>query len=201
MNTQLLDLMKHRRTIYDLGKAVDIPQTELYEYIKEIIRYTPSAFNSQPVRAVVLFNEKHDQLWDLTAEILKEQVEPDAFLRTKAKITTFKRSFGSILFFTDMDIVQAYANNPKIATYQYDEYNWSEQAQGNAQFAVWTGLEENGLGVNIQHYNPLISSSVKAKFKLPSSWQLRAEMNFGSIAGTTKNKDFIADETRFKLFQ
>ena len=201
MNTQLLDLMKKRRTIYELGKDVKISQADLYEYIKEVVRYTPSAFNSQPVRAVVLFNEQHDQLWDLTGEILKEKLEPDAFLRTKAKMETFKQSFGSILFFTDMDVVKAYADNPKIATYQYDEYNWSEQAQGNAQFAVWTGLEENGLEVNIQHYNPLISAAVKAEFKLPSSWQLRAEMNFGSIEGNAKDKDFIDDETRFKLFQ
>ncbi|WP_429970360.1 nitroreductase family protein [Fructilactobacillus sp. Tb1] len=201
MNTQLLDLMKHRRTIYDLGKNVTIPQADLYEYIKAIVKYTPTAFNSQPVRVVVLFNEQHDQLWDLTGEILQDQVDADAFIRTKAKMSTFKKSFGSILFFTDMDVVKAYADNPKIATYQYDQYNWSEQAQGNAQFAVWTGLEENGLGVNIQHYNPLISAPVKAKYKLPSSWQLRAEMNFGSVEGTAKDKEFIEDEKRFKMFK
>lgn len=201
MNTQLLDLMKKRRTIYTLGKNVAIPQTELYEYIKAVVRYTPSAFNGQPVRAVVLFNEQHDQLWDLTSDALQDNLAPDAFLRTKAKMETFKKAFGSILFFTDMDVVKAYADNPKLATYQYDEYNWSEQAQGNAQFAIWTGLEENGLGVNIQHYNPLINAGVKAVFKVPSSWQLRAEMNFGSIEGGPKDKEFIDDEARFKLFQ
>ncbi|ANZ57759.1 nitroreductase [Fructilactobacillus lindneri] len=201
MDTQLLDLMKKRRTIYALGKNVSIPQDELYKYIKEVVKYTPSAFNSQPVRAVVLFNEQHDKLWDMVSDALQDNIAPDAFLRTKAKISTFKNAFGSVLFYTDMDVVKAYADNPKLATYQYQEYNWSEEAQGNAQFAVWTGLEENGLGVNIQHYDPLIDPLVNSEFKIPASWQLRAEMNFGSIENPAGDKDFMDDAKRFKLYK
>ncbi|USS88027.1 nitroreductase family protein [Fructilactobacillus hinvesii] len=201
MDTQLLDLMKHRRTIYNLGRNVQIPEPELTEYIKAVIRHTPSAFNSQPVRAVILFNEHHEKLWDIVETALEEKVAPDAFLRTKAKISSFRNAFGSILFFTDMKVVQSYADNEKLATYQYQEYNWSEEAQGNAQFAVWTGLEENGLGVNIQHYDPLINSAVAAEFKLPASWQLRAEMNFGSVEKPAADKDFMDDDQRFKVFQ
>ncbi|USS90329.1 nitroreductase family protein [Fructilactobacillus carniphilus] len=200
MDTQLLDLMKHRRTIYNLGRNVQIPQAELYQYIKAVIRHTPSAFNSQPVRAVVLFNDNHEKLWDIVETALEEKVAPDAFLRTKAKISSFRDAFASILFYTDMDVVQAYADNPHLATYQYQEYNWAEEAQGNAQFAVWTGLEENGLGVNIQHYDPLINSAVAAQFDIPASWQLRAEMNFGSIEKPAAEKEFMDDDQRFKVF-
>ncbi|USS93398.1 nitroreductase family protein [Fructilactobacillus ixorae] len=201
MNTQLLDLMKQRRTIYHLGKNVQFDQAELYRYIKEIVRNTPSAFNSQPVRAVVLFNEHHAALWDIVETTLEEQVAPDAFLRTKAKISSFRDAYASILFYTDMDVVKDYTDNPALATYQYQEYNWSEEAQGNAQFAVWTGLEENGLGVNIQHYDPLINAAVASRFELPASWQLRAEMNFGSIEKPADAKEFMDDADRFKLFQ
>ncbi|KRN12936.1 hypothetical protein IV37_GL000568 [Fructilactobacillus fructivorans] len=62
LKQQFLDLEKNRRTIYDLGKDVPFSQDDLYTYIKELIKYTPSAFNGQTVRAVVLFDENHDKL-------------------------------------------------------------------------------------------------------------------------------------------
>ncbi|WP_413628147.1 nitroreductase family protein [Fructilactobacillus vespulae] len=201
MKTNLLDLVKNRRTVYNLGKNVNLDQDELFEYVKDLIRTLPSAFNSQPVRVVMLLNDHHEQLWDLTADILNERLEPNAFLRTKAKLSTFKNAYGTLLFFTDMDVVKEFTDNPKIKTYQYQQFNWSEEAQGNAQLTVWTGLEENGLGVNLQHYDPLINAAVRTKFDIPSNWQLRGEMNFGSIEAPAAEKTVIADEKRFKLFK
>lgn len=42
------------------------------------------------------------------------------------------------------------------------------------QFAVWTALTDLGLGVNLQHYNPLIDDEVKKLTGVPKEWQLIA---------------------------
>ncbi|EKK20493.1 Nitroreductase family protein [Fructilactobacillus florum 8D] len=201
METSFLQLIKQRRTVYALGKQINFSEAEIYDYIKDVIRAVPSAFNSQPVRVAVLFNQSHQDLWEIVATALAAKIPADSFLRTKAKISTFQKAFGTILFFTDLDVVQKLVKTPKLATYQYQEYNWSEEAQGNAQFAVWTGLEANGLGVNLQHYDPLITATVKQRFAIPEHWQLRGEMVFGSIEQPGKIKPMIADDARFKLFK
>ena len=51
----------------------------------------------------------------------------------------------------------------------------------------------------MQHYNPLIDELIAGEFDLPSNWKLRAQMPFGSIEAPASNKDFIADEGRFKV--
>lgn len=49
------------------------------------------------------------------------------------------------------------------------------------QYYVWTALETQGLGVNLQHYNPLIDE-VKKTFDIPEHWILKAQMVFGTPA-------------------
>lgn len=198
MKNELLNITKNRRSIYALGKNVNLSNDDLYEYITEVIQNTPSAFNSQTVRAIVLFGDAHEKLWDITADVLKEKVPADGFLRTKAKLDTFKNAYGSILFFTDTEIVKNLED--QFTTYKDQFYNWSEQAQGNAQFAVWSGLEENGLGVNIQHYNPLIDTKVKEAFDVPENWKLISQMNFGSVEENASDKDFIDKSEKFRRF-
>ena len=41
---------------------------------------------------------------------------------------------------------------------------WASQANGMLQFGIWSGLTDMGLGVNLQHYNPLIDAEVKNSF-------------------------------------
>lgn len=103
------------------------------------------------------------------------------------------------MYFTDMNIVHQFEND--FALYADNFYDWSEQGQGNAQFAVWTALAENGLGANLQHYNPLIDDEVRAAFNIPDSWKLRAEMDFGSIEAPAGDKEFMADDDRFKVLK
>ncbi len=98
-----------------------------------------------------------------------------------------------------MDTVHQLEND--FALYADNFYDWSEQAQGNAQFTVWTSLAENGIGANLQHYNPLIDDLVKEAFGIPDGWRLRAQMDFGSIESDAGDKDFMDDGDRFKVLK
>jgi hypothetical protein len=55
------------------------------------------------------------------------------------------------LFFEDSDTI--YKMQKQYPTYKDNFTIWAAQANGMLQFAIWTALEDLGLGVNIQHYN------------------------------------------------
>ena len=200
MKEQLLDLAKKRRSIYALGRNVEQSQDNIANLIKEDIKWAPTPFNNQTTRAVILFNENHEKLWDIVAKRLKSEVPTEAaYQKTLEKINGFKAAFGTVLFYTDEKIVHRFEND--FALYADNFADWSEQAQGNAQFAVWTSLAENGIGANLQHYNPLIDDQVKEAFNIPDSWKLRAQLDFGSIEAPAGDKDFIEDSERFRVLK
>ena len=55
----------------------------------------------------------------------------------------------------------------------------SEQTNGMHQYVIWTAFEMEGLGVNLQHYNPLIDTRLATEFEVPESWELKAQLVFG----------------------
>lgn len=48
------------------------------------------------------------------------------------------------------------------------------------QLAIWTMLDDMGLGASLQHYNPLIDDEVRRTWQLPAEWMLIAQMPFGT---------------------
>ncbi|ABJ63981.1 nitroreductase family protein [Levilactobacillus brevis] len=200
METNFIDLAKKRRSIYALGRNVKLSTDELTDLIKTNMKQAPTPFNNQTTRAVILFGDSHEKLWDIVINRLKQEVPDEAaFARTAAKINNFKAAFGTILFYTETKTVKEFEDN--FPLYADNFQDWSEQAQGNAQYSVWTSLAENGLGANLQHYNPLIDDEVRAAFNIPASWRLRAEMDFGSIEAPAGDKEYMADDDRFLVFK
>lgn len=190
-----LSLAKNRRTIYALGKALPLPETEIIETIKEAVRQAPSAFNSQSSRILILLGQEHNRFWELTREQLRKIVPAENFQGTSDKIDGFASAAGSVLFFEDQQVVKglqeqfpSYANNFPV---------WSEHSTGIAQYAVWLALAEKGIGANLQHYNPLVDADVQRTWHVPESWKLRGHMNFGSISAPAGEKSYMDDNARF----
>ena len=67
-------------------------------------------------------------------------------------------------------------------------------------FAVWTALEFEGLGCNLQHYNPLIDEKVRGAWGVESNWTLKAQMVFGGLAGKAKEKSFQPMEKKLFVY-
>ena len=42
---------------------------------------------------------------------------------------------------------------------------------------------------------------IKEAFDIPESWELRAQMPFGSIEAPAGEKEFLPDDVRFKVFE
>ena len=68
------------------------------------------------------------------------------------------------------------------------------------QYAVWTALEIEGLGANLQHYNPLIDTKIAAQWNIPDDWDLSGQLVFGTPVGEPNKKTFKPVEERFKSF-
>ena len=106
---------------------------------------------------------------------------------------------STILFFEDMDIVRGLQE--KFPLYADNFPKWSLQSNGMLEYIVWTALAEKNIGASLQHYNPLIDEVVAKEWKLPESWQLLAQMPFGSIEAPADDKSFEPIEKRVKVFK
>lgn len=197
--TTFLDTIKKRRSIYGLGKNVTLSESEIEAIIKEAVKNSPTAFNAQSPRAVILFGEAHEKLWSLTEAALKPLTPPEAFEATKQKLAGFKAGFGTVLFFIHTDTVKNLQD--QFALYADNFPVWAEQSNGIAQSNTWVALEEAGLGANLQHYNPVIDEAVAKEWSIPENWQLRAQLVFGSKESEANEKEFLNDDERFLVIK
>lgn len=195
MSDHFLSLAKKRRTIYALGKDVQIQESEIISTIKEAVKQAPSAFNSQSSRIVILLGGEHTRFWELVREQLKKIVSVENFQSTSDKLDSFAAAIGSVLFFEDQEVVKTLQE--QFVAYSDNFPVWSEHSTAIAQYAVWLALTEKGIGANLQHYNPLIDEEVRTTWNVPFSWKLRAHMNFGSVIASSGDKTYIDDDKRF----
>ncbi|KAG7125093.1 putative nitroreductase HBN1 like protein [Verticillium longisporum] len=193
-----LSHIENRRSHYPLTKDTPLSAKEVDTIVQTALKATPSSFNSQSNRVVVLHGAHHTKLWSITSDILKAIVPADAWESTKGKMDLFSGAAGTVLFFEDQDVVNGMQQ--KFAAYADKFPVWANQSDAMLQFSVWTALEAEGFGANLQHYNPLIDEKVAAEWSVPSSWKLNAQLVFGGKTGETGPKDFKPLEETFKSF-
>ena len=84
----------------------------------------------------------------------------------------------------------------------YDKFPvWAQQTSAMHQLAIWTMLEDAGLGVSLQHYNPLIDETVYAEWKLDPKWELVAQMPFGTPTEGPGPKEIKPLDKRVLVFK
>lgn len=194
----MLYQLSKRRSQYALGTNLTHSPEEIDALVRSAVRQTPSSFNSQSSRAVILFGDESRTFWRFVKETLQDIVPEQDFQQTAARIDGFAAGAGTVLFYEDQDVISDLQT--KFPLYAENFPIWSEQSSGMAQLAVWTTLADAGIGASLQHYNPLIDDKAAANWNLPASWKLRAQMPFGSNEGAPAQKPVIADETRFRSF-
>lgn len=193
------DLIQKRRSIYALNNKTNLSETDIIKTVEHCIKHTPTAFNSQTSRIIILFNEPYHCFWNFAKKVLKKITPPEKFDQTKEKIISFSNGIGTILFFEEQNTILALEE--KFPLYKDNFKTWSEQSSGMLQYAVWLCLTELNLGANLQHYNPLIDEYVHNTFNTPSSWKLIAQMNFGGIQKEASKKTFLETKKRVKIFK
>lgn len=199
MSKEFLTAIEDRRTFYGISKEAVVSDDRIKEVIEHAVKHTPSAFNSQSARIVLLLGEHHDKLWDITKEALRKIVPADKFSPTEEKINSFKSGYGTVLFFEDNSVVESLQQ--QFAAYKDNFPIWSQQSSGMHQFTIWTALEIEGFGASLQHYTELIENDVKKQWSVPENWKLIAQMPFGKPTEEPGEKKFQPLEERIKIFK
>lgn len=193
------EAVANRRSFYGINKETVISDERIKEVIEHAVKHTPSAFNSQSTRVILLLDKQHDKLWDITKEALRKIVPVDKFSSTEEKINSFGNGYATILFFEDNSTIKSLQE--EFPSYKDNFPIWSEQTSGMHQYVIWTSLEIEGFGVSLQHYNELIEDDVKQEWNIPRNWRLIAQMPFGKPTIAPAEKKFNPLESRIKVFK
>jgi predicted oxidoreductase (fatty acid repression mutant protein) len=92
-----LAAVKGRRTYYELEPKSTISDDRIQEIVKETMFHTPSTFNSQSTRSVVLLGSDHVRLWnDIVKPAVKAVMPAEFWPTTEQKLTGFQNSYGTV---------------------------------------------------------------------------------------------------------
>jgi predicted oxidoreductase (fatty acid repression mutant protein) len=192
---EFMEAIKARRSVYGIDKNIGVSEEKINNVLQQALLHTPSGYNAQSGRVVLLLNKNQDTFWSFTKEALRKVVPVEMFKATDDKINALSAGYGTILFFEDQAIVKGLMD--KFPLYAANFPVWSLESAGMMQFVVWTGLAELGIGASLQHYNELIEGEVKKTFDIPESWKLVAQMPFGHQIAPLSEKTFLPLEGRF----
>ncbi|CCC68962.1 hypothetical protein NCAS_0B08780 [Naumovozyma castellii] len=185
-----LKTLSSRRTVYSLKPALPAGVTinNIQEVVETVVKQTPTAFNSQPNRAIILTGETHKKVWDA---VVKNTPAGDAQKRPASERDT---AYGTIIFFSDESITKKLQSD--FAFYHDIFPVWAAEASGAAQISTWTALETLGLGANLQHYNAAIEAVLPEK--IPKNWKIHSQLCFGSVDQAPAEKTFV--ENKVEIF-
>jgi uncharacterized protein len=186
---ELIAGFKHRRSIYTLDSTSTISDDRIHEIVQEAVTHTPSSFNSQSTRLLVLLGDEHKKLWnDIVKPAVKAVAPPEAWEGSEKKLSGFAAGYGTILFYEDPATISQLQETFPIYSDKFPQ--WSEHTNAMHQYFLWTTLENEGLGANLQHYNPLIDEKVASTWGVDAKWSLKAQMIFGKPTAQAGEKQF-----------
>ena len=188
---KFLDYVEKRRSYYELDNQVDITKEELEELIAKALRVTPSPFNMQASKLVLLLDDEHRKFWNKVNATFDNKID-------EAKFKGFHDAKGSILYFIDKSIVKGMQD--QFPSYADHFTQWSAHENAMLQINLWVALRNEELGASLQHYNPVIDEWVKEDYDLDENLELVAQMPFGRILSEPEAKDKLPTEERLKIF-
>lgn len=192
------ELLENRRSQYVIGANTDVTAEQVAEALKNVVPHVPTAFNSQSSRLVVASGENNAKLWDLIKDVQSKVLPEETFNYMAPIMDGARNAVGTVLFFEDRDAVEngIPANDER-------RYVYKNHASANAQFATWLTLTDLGLGATLQHFNigyeQGFDRAIRELLDLPESWELVAEMPFGSIEAPAAEKEVITAEEQVIL--
>jgi predicted oxidoreductase (fatty acid repression mutant protein) len=110
-------------------------------------------------------------------------------------------TFHQVLFFEDNAVVKQSGETHKAAAHMFPQ--WSEHSDAMAQVQIWTALELEGFGANLQHMSIFSAAedAIKKEWNVPADYSLKANMNFGGLAQDRPPKpDKLSFDETIKVF-
>ncbi|CAI8498818.1 unnamed protein product [Hanseniaspora opuntiae] len=144
----LLTAIKERRTIYSLKPELPAGVTlaDIKDITQAILKDTPSAFNSQPNKVIILTGEAHKQVWNQVVDAIPTE---DGKKRPQSAAD---EAYGTILFLIDDDVTKGLQEGFPAWAAAFPDF--AVTSNGAVQISTWTALSQlPGFGAHLQHYN------------------------------------------------
>ncbi|KAF7562938.1 hypothetical protein G7046_g1205 [Stylonectria norvegica] len=182
---QWLAAAKHRRTVYGLKGTSSVPDSRVEEIVQQVLSFAPSSYNTQPIRVTIITGEKHAQLWDViiaAAEPILKGAGEEVWAAMNGRFQGLKASYGTVAFWESGSSIKEAAETHQSAAHMFAEF--ASHTSGLHQILVWTALELEGLGANLQHLNaiPPVEAAFKKFAGVPDDYKLTAHLNYGDEA-------------------
>ncbi|KAL7969011.1 Nitroreductase [Trichoderma sp. SZMC 28014] len=183
---QFLAAAKYRRTVYGLKGTSAVSDKRVEQIVGEVLSFSPSSYNTQPVRVTIVTGEKHKQLWDIiikTSEPILKGAGEAVWTTMSGIFESHKASYGSVVFWESGESIKAAGEQHKSGAHMFGQF--AEHTTGMAQILVWTALELEGLGANLQHMQaiPPVEAEIKKFLQVPADYSLKAHLNYGDEPG------------------
>jgi len=188
---KIQESLQKRRTYYAINSTLPTSEKDVEELVSSLTELVPDAFNMKSSRVVLAFGAAHQKLWDGIYDAFGGKV-------AREKIDSFRAGAGTVLYFYDEATVQSLQE--KFPRYAGNFPVWAQQASGMLQLSVWSGLRELEIGASLQHYNPVIDSTVRTMFGVPEQYRLVAQMPFGGIVSEPDAKEKEDISKRVSVF-
>lgn len=96
-SSDLFKLLQMRRTVHRLGKDRRLDKESVTNILQQALLVSPSFFNSQTTRMVLLLDDENNKLWEIVGKCLEEcsnsgKLEAD----TVEKLNGFKGANGTV---------------------------------------------------------------------------------------------------------
>ncbi|SCW03035.1 LAFE_0G01508g1_1 [Lachancea fermentati] len=184
-----LSAISARRSIYALKPELpsNIGIKDVQETVQTIIKETPTSFNSQTNRALILTGDVHKKVWDSVLN----SIEGDSGKKRPTSIRD--EAYGTVVFLVNDETTKAFQEQFPIYASYFPPF--AEHSTGAAQISSWTALELLGLGAHLQHYNDAVKAALPAG-TVPDTWSVHAQLVFGAPVAPATEKTYIENPVK-----
>lgn len=97
MSAAYLQAVIARRSYYALSASSPIPDSKIIEIVHTAVTHSPTSFNSQSSRAVVLIGDEHKKVWDFAKEAVKAVSPAEGWAASEARLNGFQAGYGYVV--------------------------------------------------------------------------------------------------------
>lgn len=96
MADAFLDLIKTRRTCYTIKANSPVSDERIRHVASEVIKHTPSSFNCQSTRLVVLLRDEHIKFWKMAKECFRATLSKEEYQVYEQKLDGRQAGYGTV---------------------------------------------------------------------------------------------------------
>ncbi|ORY51131.1 nitroreductase family protein [Rhizoclosmatium globosum] len=200
MSTPFRNAVLVRRSHRATTNKSPLSDAELEDLIKFAVNHSPSSFNSQTSRVVLLLKEESVKFWEHGKETAQKKLDGDHLAGKLNQFSGFQKAYGTVLIYEDMSIIPGF--QAKFPAMKDLLPEWQLHGSGILQFVIWTALAEAGLGASLQHAQAYTEADAAVNYSIPSTWKLVGQLPFGAVPEGTvlPEKSFAPIDDRVKVF-